>query len=1140
MSATLKLFTSGLKLAAASLMVQAMIGLCQSPQAPLTTLTYRVLGTQLRVTPAAVSVPKSIPGSVLVEVANADGSTNAATAQLAAGAYVEATLRGPSFDARRLVGQPNAPLMLPPLNLVGDYQLDDIKLVDATTGAVRMEGNPSSVPVHVFEEVLISKVTSRPLTTEEINEKGIYIDEQNFRAVEFEVGFVLDGKTIPVKFPVVAPTFKQSTEIIPAAELEQKLIQAQLINSQIATGVELPKELQTAQLNLDVQGINFQFVEDKEVDLGLRIPPIPALMVIPGNIGYLNQFFSVQIFTENGAPLNSGLNVHEVMARLVLPPGPDQIASTNYAQPGDDPLRFARVGPNKIIQPTQQIVRAGVDGQIGTADDIPRLYPSESGQAEFLVEGLQEGLHVMNVELSANLDGLAAGTVKIAGKAAGSVLVRNPKFSMAFTHPRTIRAGEPYQATVTILNTSSSIANLVSVTLARNSISGGVLESDPTIQLGTIMPGQSATATFRVRAQRTGAISFSNLTTGEDSVQGRFHLTMGIDERGVILSPDTIAMPGYVTNLPPALVDAANRVLGQALSAATAPLLPPNVKRVTKGVITKRVLEMAEAGQRILYGDPMSRVLADLMLDWQGARNFDAGFDQILGSTDAGHEWRNALAVVLEVADGKDATSRWVDRAADIAGRSESWVLGSMSVAAGSMVYTTDAGQADLESSTLTQSLVYGASNGCWLAGMPGTDGVVRWLFTNTVSNTELGVWVFGTNGTAHQLRWTLNEVPAGACYQFGFSGVSSDLLADTNCDGTIDALVAGTSTSVQERPPELIAVLQDREPYVGRPNPHCLSQVANNYGTVLAVLFSKPMTQATVNVPSAYQFENGNVGASVQIQPGGRVALVNMRMPFSALKPRTLSVVGVQDLRGHPLQANGLQIVSDLRQGVAVRGRVVKADGSPAAGVPVTLTMYDQMYSGLMECQPYTVRAAQTITDESGNFVFDFVLAGVPYSVSATDTSGLSPEAIQVIMAASSAGAADRQRLQDLADSESVRNTLLQAFAVGALPEAIVRAEGLDRAVLWDSVDEGSARQGTETVVALRFRGRATVTGQILAADGVTPVYQAAVNLFPDPDSRELGRGMYSDVNGRFAFYGVPLGRFSVDATSPVGQGRT
>src|SRR5256885_9392428 len=51
-------------------------------------------------------------------------------------------------------------------------------------------------------------------------------------------------------------------------------------------------------------------------------------------------------------------------------------------------------------------------------------------------------------------------------------------------------------------------------------------------------------------------------------------LHAGIDERGVALSPDSIGMPDFVTNLPPALVDAANRVLGQALSIATAGQLP--------------------------------------------------------------------------------------------------------------------------------------------------------------------------------------------------------------------------------------------------------------------------------------------------------------------------------------------------------------------------------------------------------------------------------------------------------------------------------------------------------------------------------------------------------------------------------------
>src|SRR5690348_8356365 len=596
---------------------------------PLVTVQYHVVGSVLQVTPPVLSVPKGIAGSVLVQMT---GTTEPPT-----NVFVQASLRGPAFPARQLIGQVNTPLLLPAIPLVGDYELDDIKLVDATTGATRMEGTPSAVPVHVIDDVLISSVTSRPLSLQEIQDRGIFIDDSNFRAVEFEVGFVLDGNTIPVKFPVVAPTFSQSTEIIPAAELSNRLAQASILNQQIAGTVTLPPELEQSRLNIQVQGINFQPVDNSDApDLQLQVPPIPALMVIPGNIGFLNQFFSVQIFTENGAPQGSGLLVNNVQATLHLPPGPDQILSTNYDQPGDDPLRFARIGPNKIVQPTQNVVQPGPDGKVGTADDIARLQPGESGTGEFLVEGLQEGLHVMNIDLVANLEGLAAGTVKIKGQAAGSVLVRNPKFSLAFSHPRTVRAGEPYEATVTVLNTSASPANLVRVSLRSTSISGGVLLSDETVELGTLLPGQSATASYRILSQRTGSVSFSNLSTSDDSTQGRFNLSMSVDPRGVVLSPDTLAMPDYVNALPSNLVAAASRVLGQALSAATAGQLPPGVLPVPKSIITTRVLELAEAGQRLSYGDGTNRVLADLLLDWQGGRSLNNGFDQILRVTDAG------------------------------------------------------------------------------------------------------------------------------------------------------------------------------------------------------------------------------------------------------------------------------------------------------------------------------------------------------------------------------------------------------------------------------------------------------------------------------------------------------------------------
>ena len=304
---------------------------------PLTTLGTASLAPHFRFRPWPWPCPRELPVLSWCRSWREAQTNSEASSQLAKGAYVQATLRGPGFDQpRRLVAAPNGPLLLPVLNLSGDYRLDDIALVDEQTGQVRLEGSPASVPVHVFEELLISTVTSRPLTLDEIREKGIVIDESNFRAVEFNVSFVLDGKTIPVSFPVVAPQFKDSTELIPAAEIEAKLKEAAALNQKIASEVvSLPKDFETANLNIQIQGIDFQAVDPGEGEsLALRIPPIPALMVIPGNIGYLHQFFSVKIFTENGSPLGSALSVDNIQAALDLPPGPDGIPARQLQSAG--------------------------------------------------------------------------------------------------------------------------------------------------------------------------------------------------------------------------------------------------------------------------------------------------------------------------------------------------------------------------------------------------------------------------------------------------------------------------------------------------------------------------------------------------------------------------------------------------------------------------------------------------------------------------------------------------------------------------------------------------------------------------------------------------------------------------------------
>ena len=174
----------------------------------------------------------------------------------------------------------------------------------------------------------------------------------------------------------------------------------------------------------------------------------------------------------------------------------------------------------------------------------------------------------------------------------------------------------------------------MSVTLPEASISGAIFEpgTPEVAELGTILPGETKTAEFRLRAQRTGSITFSQITTRRGSV-GRFRLRMGVDERGVPLSPDAIGYPEFAEDLrtiAAGAVPAIERYLGQALSVSTAAQLPAGVIGVSRGALNARVVEIAEAGQRLRYGDAPERVLADLLLDFQGARSGSAGLDHDL------------------------------------------------------------------------------------------------------------------------------------------------------------------------------------------------------------------------------------------------------------------------------------------------------------------------------------------------------------------------------------------------------------------------------------------------------------------------------------------------------------------------------
>ena len=53
-----------------------------------------------------------------------------------------------------------------------------------------------------------------------------------------------------------------------------------------------------------------------------------SLVVIPGNIAFLNQFFSVQLMVANVAPDGTPLAGRDVKGEIFLPTGLDRVPST--------------------------------------------------------------------------------------------------------------------------------------------------------------------------------------------------------------------------------------------------------------------------------------------------------------------------------------------------------------------------------------------------------------------------------------------------------------------------------------------------------------------------------------------------------------------------------------------------------------------------------------------------------------------------------------------------------------------------------------------------------------------------------------------------------------------------------------------
>lgn len=917
------------------------------------------------------------------------------------GALVKARLSGPAYgdEAIELSVPPNTPLELKTLAVAGDYSLYDIRLEDAD-GRVLLMRDPAAEPVviNVIEKLLITQVTSRQLTLEEIKEKGIVIDEENFSVVNFTVGLTLGSEEIEIDMPVFIPRTEQAMAHIKQPDYAR------------LPGVQ--KSFERINIpNFSLSGFQLQVPPDVQEKEGIKLPPINGIIVIPGNIGFLNQFFSVILQASNVAPEGSELTLHNASAQIVLPKGDDNIKGS-----GDDPLQVAKtdMGVHEVLP------LKNAEGE----DSIP---PQGTNQAEFLVEGLAEGTHGLKFDITGDLWIPALGkSLPMTGKAAGLVQVKNPTFNIVLAHPDVVREGEAYSIFATITNTSKSPANLFQLGLATHSLSGTRMEDDeePVKKLESLGPGQATTFEYHLISEITGEVT-GTVFLADKGINGSFVLTTGVGDTGIPLSPDTLVLPKSARNLPkePDLLFQVVRMLGQAWSVATAPAgkLPLDIERISRSYVFDRAVRVAQAGLHVQFGEQAADAAADVMMDYLGAdmarlnalseeeqtqaeavMKDVSAFDTLRRATDAGHDLAEVLGQQLgssldeqtdTLALQQHLAERYASRPAHLSfGAGGEGTPVSLQITANDdqvlgRLKTENAVKRDIPfGARLPLREVEEAGAEILLLAAPDVSGYRFEWYAPAAGKVRLGLVLPDRDGM-RMLRYPALEVKAGGYGRFEWKPdlVSLAFAVDTDGDGTVDReLEPESAVAVEDRPPTLVGVKQWAKG--ARPAAAPSFEHGDPLGRMIGVLFSELVDPESAADPEHYRVADNQV-EQVSLQPDNRLAFLLLDRPVGPFVERDLQVAAIADIKGNALDLAHAAIEPDPDRGPGGRfhGQVVAADGRP---IPFAMVKYIQPMEvaalfggGCLGSVDIQDRVVTTLdTDNEGRFAVDYILqADIP-----------------------------------------------------------------------------------------------------------------------------------------------------------------
>jgi hypothetical protein len=1096
---------------------------------PLISGQIAVFGSRITVSPPFIETPSGIPIFI-----NTTGNGN--------NGVLKGELRGPSIQGSLTFETvPGQPFQLPGLSTEGNYTFEDIRLMNGDQ--VVTMATPDHVEIHVIE-ILITSLSSRPLTLEEIRALGIVINENDFSAVSFNIALTFNSQQIQIAFPMLMPRRPNLQPVIPPPINGVGLI------GPPPPGVDpqLPGALPYI-VPMDFKPTNPEF------DLGL--PNIPGILVFPNEIAFLNQFFSVLLMVRNGASEGSQLAINNLTSQMVLDP---------------DDLRLVKTNPIVPIGAPVPVRDPGADGIIGTADDLEIILAAQTGQAEFFVEGLTEGTHIVRMNLNGTLQGLAQGDVEISGTATGAILVRNPNFSLTFSHPSVVRAHEEYDLFVTITNTSTVDANLVRLTIPINALVNCRLVSDPFQEFETIASGESATAKFRLEPLVTGQVTAAVMTTS-GNVQGKFEFRVGVGEEGIPLSPNTLVLPQYANSLGPDFLEKALSFLGLAYSAATAPpgSLPPGVPYISKAAVFQRAVEIAQGGQRFQIGESRNNVLAHLLLDLLGNSVPDQAIDQLRRTTQKGRLLTdeilrqmnlgsaNAITAHHDFADATFFRNPYISVMLNSGGSSPNLTI-------------TDS----LNQSTSSSGGEFGPYLGIPYSDLLRTeDGFVHWGIIGSIPLEFPATYFYTVNIAGNGNSQTLSLiVPIGHNF-FKVDFPSFATAAGTNYSLLVDQQALTTGTFEIKDPSGAVAA----SAVLSEVNPSQTSIIAarqddraDKTGHIVAVLFNRPLTEVSAETLSNYSVEKNSV-FDAQLQIGGRIVYLAFQNPISPLLDNDLRVSGIDPplAGGNATVRIQTTVTTDAGR---VKGKVLGANGAAVAFALMQLVEIDSD-DVLGDSVPHVT--ATTITDAQGEYEFDYVRkVNRAFEVKAQDP-------VNGDVASASSIISFPQQLINLDIVFLGRGTvqgliykIVSGNAVpieGALVQAVSLNEQVKRTALSDSTGHYAIPDVAVGNVNLSARNQfldepepffgaastvipsagaivdadiqvvttpaGKISGRILQANGFDPIINAYVLFSMDVGGNSpLVMATFSNENGWYGFDPVPAGLAQISARdSATGQ---